>query len=78
MVQSGYDLLAISDGKANAVQNSQAGFQYTALEYQTLAYSPAFTSAACAFIAFGSNYSTVDAYLTTESSLESMLTSRVG
>ena len=49
------------------------GFRYSQLQYQQLAYSPAVTNASCIYYSFGSNYSTLDAYITTESNLEKML-----
>lgn len=76
-MQSGFDLVTIVNGTSYLDLSSEAGFVYASLQFQTLAYSPAFTNADCAFFSFGSNFSTVDAYLTTEESLEAMLNSEV-
>ena len=69
--------MTVVNGSAKADTNFDIGFVYTALEYETLAYSPGFTNADCAFFSFASNYSSVQAYLTTESDLEAMLNPRV-
>lgn len=76
-MQAGYDLITISQGNAHLDTKTNAGFLYSQLEYETLAYSLAFTNAGCAFFSFVSNYSTVDAYLTLESDLEETLDSKV-
>ena len=66
----------MADQTASANYFDTQGYRYSNLQYQQLAYSPAVTNASCIFYSFGSNYSTLDAYLTTQSNLESMLTAQ--
>ena len=66
----------MADQTASANYFDTQGYRYSSLQYQQLAYSPAVTNASCIFYSFGSNYSTLDAYLTTQSNLESMLTAQ--
>ena len=71
--QVGYDELTVANQSASARYYDTQGYRYSQLQYQQLAYSPAVTNASCIFYTFGSNFSTVDAYLTTDTNLESML-----
>ena len=75
--QGGYDRITVSEGQANVDMINDIGFLYSQLQYQTLAYSLELSNAGCAFYAFASNYSTVDAYLTTSQGLEAMLNPQV-
>ncbi|KAK9787873.1 hypothetical protein WJX73_003314 [Symbiochloris irregularis] len=76
LLVAGYDLITIDQGAAHLDTKTSEGFLYAQLEYETLAYSLAFSNAGCAFFSFASNYSSVDAYLTLESDLEAMLNSK--
>ena len=75
-LQVGYDELTVANQSASARYYDTQGYRYSQLQYQQLAYSPAVTNASCIFYSFGSNFSTVDAYLITDTNLESMLNSQ--
>lgn len=76
--QGGADTISLlSNGTATSSYANEAGFVYNQLGYQELVYSPAIVGAACIFYSIGSNYSTLDAYLTTETNLDAMLNSQV-
>ena len=75
--QGGADTITVQNGAATSAYADQAGFVFNNLAYQELVYSPAIVGASCIFYSFGSNFSTLSAYLTTDKNLDAMLNSQV-
>lgn len=72
-MQNGFTLIETdSSGRASHSTNTSSGSLST-LSPGGAAYSPFVSGAACIFVGFSSNFSTVDALLVTKSNLQTML-----
>lgn len=72
-MQGGYTVIGTdSSGIASHSTSTETGALYT-LNPSGAVYSPFVSDATCTFVAFSSNYSTVDAFVVTKSNFQTML-----